>query len=76
MGWGTAAVRTREGEGFFYRPGMAEGRWSNEVNAGGGGGVLMALQISVSGWERRGRHPLQEGKWRRLRGVSVPMRQR
>jgi hypothetical protein len=38
MGWGTAVVRTREGEGSLYRPGMAEGRRSNEVNASGGGG--------------------------------------
>jgi hypothetical protein len=58
MGWGTAAVRTREGEGSFYRPGTAEGRRSNEVNASGGGGVLMALQTLVLGWERRGRRPL------------------
>jgi hypothetical protein len=33
----------------------------------------MALQTSVSGWERRGRRPLQEGKWWRLRGILVPM---
>jgi hypothetical protein len=52
---------------------MVEGRRSDEVNAGGGGGLLMALQTSVSGWERRGWCPLQEGKWRRHRGVSVPM---
>jgi hypothetical protein len=32
----------------------------------------MALQTSVSGWDRRGRRPLHE-KWRRHRGVSVPM---
>jgi hypothetical protein len=73
MGWGTAAMRTREGEGSFYRPRTAEGRWSNKVNAGGSGGVLMALQTSVSGWERRGRRPLQVGKWRRHCGISVPM---
>jgi hypothetical protein len=76
MGWGTAAVMTREGEGSFYRPGMTEGRRSDEVNAGGGGGVLMALQTSVSGWERRGQRPLQEGNRRRHHGVSVPMRWR
>jgi hypothetical protein len=33
----------------------------------------MTFQTSVSGWERRGRRPLQEGKWRRHHGVSVPM---
>jgi hypothetical protein len=73
MGWGTAAVRTREGEPSFYRSGTAEGRRFDRVNDGGSGGVLMALQTSVSGWERRGWLPLQEGKWRRHRGVSVPM---
>jgi hypothetical protein len=73
MGWGTAAVRTREGEGSFYGPGTAEGRRSDEVNAGGGGGVLMALQTSVLGWERSGHRPLQEEKWRSHHGVSVPM---
>jgi hypothetical protein len=61
-GWGTAAVRTREGEGSFYRPGTAEGRRSDEVNAGGGGGVLMALQTLVSGWERRGAVPVAGGE--------------
>jgi hypothetical protein len=73
MEWGTAAVRTREGEGSFYGLGMAEGRRSDEVNAGGSGGVLMDLQTSVLGWERRGRHLLLEEKWRSHRGVSVPM---
>jgi hypothetical protein len=37
--------------------GTAEGRRFDEVNAGGGGGVLMALHTSVSGWERRGWRP-------------------
>jgi hypothetical protein len=45
---GTAAVRTREGECSFYRPGTAKERRSDEVNAGVGGGVLMALQTTVS----------------------------
>jgi hypothetical protein len=61
MGWGMDAVRTREGEGSFYRLGTAEGRRSDEVNASGGGGVLMALQTSVSGWERRGGAPCRRG---------------
>jgi hypothetical protein len=41
--------------------GTAEGRRSDEVNAGGGGGVLMALHTLVSGWERRGWRPLRRG---------------
>jgi hypothetical protein len=69
MGWGMATVEYGKVRGPFYSAGGWEGRRCGDGNDRRWSAPLMAFKPSVLGRERRGRHPVQQGKRRRFSGT-------
>jgi hypothetical protein len=66
MGWGMAMVEYGEVRCPFYRVGGWEGTLCDEGNDQQRSAPLMTFKPLVLGGERRGRHPVQKWKRRRL----------